>query len=214
VWIEPLFDGIATMFSVIVASGVFVVFAHLSRSLGLRKQGVLVQSWGGMPTTIFLRHRDETIDQYTTRRYHERLEKLVPSNWKAPTEEEEMSAPDDADAKYSAAVKWLISNTYDSIRFPLLFKENVGYGFRRNLLGLKPIGVFLAATCTIATFAAATGLIPPELASPQEFLAWSSVIVCISAVIFWVYLVTPQWIREAADRYAYQLLNTIDQISL
>ena len=41
-------------------------------------------------------------------------------------------------------------NTRDIKRFPLLFVENVTYGFRRNLFGLKRIGLGINAIVVVA----------------------------------------------------------------
>ena len=48
---------------------------------------------------------------------------------------------------------WLRQNTRDTKKFPILFTENVTYGFRRNLLGVKwlalVLNVLVVAICVV-----------------------------------------------------------------
>lgn len=56
---------------------------------------------------------------------------------------------DVADAFYSQCGVWLRENTRDTKKFPILFGENVTYGFRRNLLGVKALALWLNAIVVI-----------------------------------------------------------------
>ena len=49
-----------------------------------------------------------------------------------------------ADKHNESCTDELIRRTRDTKKFPLVFKGLTEYGFRRNLFGLKAIGVFLA----------------------------------------------------------------------
>src|SRR5271165_4313391 len=51
-----------------------------------------------------------------------------------------------ADQVYQSGVRWLLNHTRpaDNKKFDLLFRENVAYGFRRNALGTKPIGILIS----------------------------------------------------------------------
>ena len=50
---------------------------------------------------------------------------------------------------YGSAVDELRRLTRDTERFPLVYKGNTEYGFRRNLLGLKKIGLGVAIAALI-----------------------------------------------------------------
>ena len=54
-----------------------------------------------------------------------------------PTEQAEKDNPKVGDAFYERGGGWLRENTRDTKKFPVLFSENITYGYRRNLLGLK-----------------------------------------------------------------------------
>ena len=55
---------------------------------------------------------------------------------------------------YASAVKWLQERCRGKA-FPLVEKENAEYGFRRNLRGLKPIGI---TACLVALLISALAI--------------------------------------------------------
>ncbi|MEN1374916.1 hypothetical protein AAIH49_33385, partial [Pseudomonas aeruginosa] len=56
-----------------------------------------------------------------------------------PTAEEESANPDKADDIYIGATKRLRELTRTNKQ--LLLKENIAYGFHRNMLAMKPVGI-------------------------------------------------------------------------
>jgi hypothetical protein len=54
---------------------------------------------------------------------------------------------------YEAGARWLREHTRDTARFALLFKENINYGFQRNALGLRWIGLALALAGALSILA-------------------------------------------------------------
>jgi len=102
--------------------------AQLGRDAGKRAEPALWQSWDGPPTTRRLRHRNRDLNPVIRVRQHEKLSELMHAP--LPTLQEEIDDPIRADATYEAAVLFLRENTRAAA---LVFKENVAYGFRRNL---------------------------------------------------------------------------------
>ena len=75
--------------TLLIAFAAIVYFlASIARSKGASLQEKLIGKWGGWPTTIILRHSDNTIDVGTKARYHLRLSSL-PGAPVLPSEEEE-----------------------------------------------------------------------------------------------------------------------------
>jgi len=99
--------------------GLAMLLSQIGRDRGYRKQPALWNRWGGAPTTQLLRYRTFGANPILLKRYHDKLRLLQP-DLNIPSHEDE---------------------TRDRSRFPLLYKENVNYGFRRNLWGLKPFGL-------------------------------------------------------------------------
>ena len=68
-----------------------------------------------------------------------------------PTADDEVNDPDAADRIYASAVSLLLEKTRDKKAFPLVYKELVSYGFRRNLWGLKAGGILFAIIGLVAS---------------------------------------------------------------
>ncbi len=140
-----------------------------------------------------------------------------------PTEEEEVRDPVGADQHYEAAVSFLREATRDTSKFPLVLAENVNYGFRRNLWGLKPYGLAFAVLATAASWGLSllsaglptaepwldTVVMNPEAVTVTR-LAGS--VFNTTAVIVWLFIITPGWVRIAAEAYAQRLLGALDRL--
>ncbi len=208
--IPALYQTIASLFGLLVACGLITLLAHLSRHRGRKIERMLLDKWGGFPSTIFLRHSDQTIDKYTKERYKNVLEKNVP-DWKAPTEQDENSDHTSADIKYKSAGKWLIAQTRDTKIYNLLFKENISYGFRRNCLGIKYFGIILSLVSLILVLCK---LYNSEFSILLEgkSLELSSALFSLLMLVWWIFIVSESWVKDAADSYASQLLAVCDRI--
>ena len=131
VWAPTLYKTAASLVGLAVACGLTVAFAHFARRRGRAVEQRLVEEWGGLPTTLWLRHGDHHLESGTKQRYYEFLEDNIPG-WKSPTRQEEAEDQKHADSRYSSAVRWLLEYTRDTKQFHLVFTENISYGFRRN----------------------------------------------------------------------------------
>jgi len=127
-----------TVLALIVTVGGAFALAALSRSAGKRLEEKLVAEWGGMPTTITLRHRDNHYNRYTKQAYHQKLTQLT--GIELPSAEEEAADSTDADERYEA-VTVKLRNMTRGPDFPHLRRENIAYGFYRNALALKAQGI-------------------------------------------------------------------------
>lgn len=194
--------------SVAVASGFWFLAAQVGRSPGKRLEPGLWATWGGPPTTILLRHRDNP-NRVHLERVHVRVASVA--GFPMPTASDEEASPETADETYEAATRELIAKTRDPARFALLFKENINYGFRRNMLGLRPWGI---AACIVA--AGFTGLTAIAGAGPLEVEPGTAVTLIgldgLSAVAWWRF-VNAEWVKQPAFAYAERLLETTVQLS-
>lgn len=192
----------------LMACGVPAFIAQIGRDRGKKKEAELYQSWGGKPTTRFLRHRDAPNKVVLARR-HRRLQELL-ADIRIPTEQEEKENPVHADEVYEACTLFLRERARDKKGFPLLYQENVSYGFRRNLWGLKPIGIVVTllglaavAVLMIVRYTQAEPLLPVAVISA------ASNILLVAVWLFWV---NPDWVRIPAEGYAEQLLAAIERL--
>lgn len=209
VWIPGLYEWGSGLAGVVTACGALVWFAHLSRGLGRKAQKKLYVEWGGIPTTRWLSHRDDSLNAQTKARYHAFFETQI-DGWVAPTPDDEATGPQSADAAYESAVEWLKEQTGEGERFDLVLKENISYGFRRNLFGLKWIGFGIAVVCAIGNACQLVRSAGDTAATttPEGLVV---LVLCAGAATAWAAL-RGSWVRDAAKAYARALLATCDAI--
>lgn len=115
--------------------------SQVGADFGKKLEKGLWVAWGGPPTTRFLRHGNHEFNDVTRSRIHAKLREFGLS---VPTHDNQKKDPHSADQHFEACIEELIRRTRDAQKFPLVFKGLTEYGFRRNLLGLKPLGLLLA----------------------------------------------------------------------
>jgi hypothetical protein len=194
--------------------GLFLV-TNLGRESGKRLEPKLFGEWGGKPTTQLLRHRDGRIEGVTKERYHAFLSGKIKKPF--PTRDEEAHDPGAADDIYQSGVRWLLNQTRDTKKFGLLFKENITYGFRRNALGLKPIGWPLSICCVlwVLTTHGVFKLSADHFCDKTALMGLpETAIASLTASMFmfaaWTLFFTKSSTRTAAFTYAETLLRTCD----
>ncbi len=213
----PEASALSAVVGILVSCGGLFLMMNVCRELGKRLQPSLYETWGGTPTTQLLRHRDSTIESVTKRRYHAILAAKI--NAKFPDPMEEARDPAAADDVYQSGVRWLLdhSRPEDDKRFELLFNENVAYGFRRNALGVKPVGLAVAFGSIVLALVKEDVLLrssgPPvdltrlfQLPAP----AFVSLIISATMLLVWLFFFTKRTARTAAFTYAEMLLRACD----
>lgn len=142
--------GLSNLIATLGLLVLLFAIADFSRSRGRAIEGKLYAERGGMPSITMFRRNDTTLDAGSKDRYREFLARTL--GIVAPTIQEENADQGAADAFYGQCGNWLRQNTRDTKKFPILFNENVTYGFRRNLLGVKVVAlclnVIIFALCT------------------------------------------------------------------
>jgi hypothetical protein len=188
---------------VLVSCGAPILAVQWGRSGGRKKEPRLFQMWGGAPTTTLLRFATGGTAAAVAQR-HEAIERATGK--KMPKADEEAADPAGADSLYETGVTELRELTRNET-FPLVLKENIAYGFRRNLWGRKPYGIGVA----LLVLAASAGLLVAA-ALGHEVSAWESAAFAAAfaavALVIWITTVTPAWVHEAGDAYATRLLES------
>ena len=194
--------GLALKFSPFLAlAALSFVASQIGADFGRRLEKRLWDKWGGPPTTRFLRHRNREYNQVTRRTVHQSMIRL---GFQLPTEEEEVENPEYADECYAACVADLRRLTRNKRRYGLVHKRLIDYGFRRNMLGLKWIGLGTAVSV-------------PSVCALYMWWKWDPAglyvplfavgIVSAAIAIGWLTLVTESAVALGAERYANSLLE-------
>lgn len=213
--------------SVFVWFGVLRFLAQLAREMGKTKQDELYNEWGGKPTTYFLRHRT-TRNKVELARRHSKLHELT--GQPMPTQAEELADPDLADQTYDTCVQFLLSKTRDHSKFFLLYEENCNYGFRRNLFGMKPLGIttsfigvlFLGAQCIFAIglfnivstwqISNLTQIVMSLQFSNCSPLSLACLLVNLFLLTAWLLWINSDWVKSTGDAYAVRLLESCENL--
>lgn len=215
----PRASALTSAVIIAVSCGGLYLTTNLCRELGKRLEKKLFREWGGKPTTRLLRHRDHTIEAATKRRYHSFLAAKI--NEVFPDKDQEAKNPNPADEIYQSGVRWLLNHTRpdDNKKFDLLFKENIAYGFRRNALGMKPIGLILSIGTLLWTleredvlFISTRNLIDVAAFGRVPEPAAASLIVSAVMIVTWMLFFTRANLRTAAFTYAETLLRACDSL--
>ena len=193
----------------LIALGLPYWLAQAGRDLGKRKEPELYALWGGKPSTVKLRYRDNTINSHTKARYHANGRTLMPTI-SFPTPIEETTDPLAADSIYEALGDILRERTRDTKKYRLVFEELMNYGFRRNLWGWKPLGIALSSTVLVVL----SGLMIWDAHTGRTSAALSVATTLVNAGIlaFWLLWANPAWVKIGADAYADRLLETSDNL--
>ena len=198
-----------TVFVIAVVAGVSLFLSQIARDAGRRVEQDLYRQWGGLPSVAMLRHRDHRIAPTTKQRYYAQLATVLGTPM--PSEADETNDPAAADRVYLSASDWLRARSRGA-GFEALFEENIDYGFRRNLLGLKPwaIGGACVAGGVILLAHWRHWPIPvPTIAAP--YVGPVIAFLVVFAVLM-LLIVRKTWVKSAADNYALRLLETLDRV--
>lgn len=174
------------------------LLAQLGRDAGKRQEPELFRKWNGKPSIRKLRHRDSDLPWVTLERLQSRLAAEVGIS--CPSRVDEETAPAAADEVYAGYVDHLREATRGD---RILLAENIGYGFRRNLWGMRPAGILIAV---LGVLGAGVGV----------GLTWGTETVIIPVVVtvlnvaltsLWLLRVNEHWVKQAADAYADRLVR-------
>jgi hypothetical protein len=192
----------------LTAAGFTYLLAHVTRDFGIRKQAGLFSSWGGKPSMTKLRHRDRSLNPHTRSRYHAKATEML--GRAMPTAAEEDANPAAADSVYEAYSNLLLERTRDTKTYRLLFEELMSYGFRRNLFGMKAIGLCLCLLCTLVeTVFLIRGI---QTAGQIEISTAVFVTLDFFLLLCWWFVIRPDWVRRGAEAYAERLLATSETL--
>ena len=198
--------GIALIFQL---GGSFLL-AQIVGDIGKKKEPKLFEYFGGRPAELLLSHKHAPNKVVLAER-HRRLAKLFPKS-KIPTADAETKDPKGALDIYTACVDKIRGMARaDKVKFPDVHRENIHYGFRRNLWRLKLYGIAITAVAAIAVCAEMAGRLMSH--EPVYFAQPVIVVINLMMLLVWIFVVTRAWVKRAAMLYAERLLETLDVLA-
>lgn len=202
----------------VLTFGIINFVTNQASTQGNILQERLFHKWGGAPTTIILRHADYRLDRHTKARYMENLSRTLGS-FEPVTEHFETENPQEADEIYRTAANYLIERTRDKNIYPLIFNENVAYGFSRNLRAFKFQGISICTVSLIVNLVVLyldlhlTGRPPVAQylhSIPIEY--YGLIVIHLVTLGLWIFLVTEQWVQIRGFLYAKRLYAACESL--
>jgi hypothetical protein len=189
---------------------ILYVMADIARRRGRAIEPELIRRMGGLPSTTMLRYRDTTFDAGAKGRMHKFLGGKI--GGKAPSAADEQKDPEMADKFYARCGNWLRENTRNHKKFNVLFDENITYGFRRNLLGLKLPSLIIDSLIVVGCLIFLWRISPIDWDAdlPQKLAL--VVGVAILHAVFMAAFIGEKSVFEAARTYGRQLLLSCETL--
>jgi hypothetical protein len=199
---KDVFTALSGLVALAASVGMLQLLANLARDRGKSLEKALFEQWDGIPSVRFFRHRDSTIPSPAKMKYHAILSKA--SKIKSPSAKEEEQNPKQADEIYLSWSDFLRGKTRDTKKYNLLFKENIGYGFRRNLFGIR---WFCVVSSLIGIGLTNTTIIIGK--QTTDITIAVSLLLGVYVVVF-LFVVNRAWVKVVADAYAKQLIEAVN----
>ena len=206
-WAPPGARWPTTLWSLLGGVGFTFFLENVARNRGQPTETALFNSWGGKPTTQLLRHSGPA-NSVLRDRWHKQLAKVVGKP--LPTADEERANPAAADELYEAATRLLIGKTRNAKTYPLVYKENVSYGFCRNLYALRSLGKTVSIFGLLLSIGAGVWLLKT---GKGDLLPWGCAVVCGALALWWFFTVTTDWVKVPAVNYAQHLFESCEKLS-
>jgi len=195
--------------SIGVTAALTYLLSNVGRDKGKLQEPNLWKKWGGMPSVQLLGSNNNQIDKLTKSKYINKLINLSPI--------ENITNIEFVNTEYKNEIfrswtKYLITRTRDTKKHPLVYKELISYGFRRNLWGLKCISIVLLILTLLGNYSyqAINHGFNNFLHYPIQFFISELILLIILSV--WIFLITENWIKTPAFAYAERLLESIETL--
>lgn len=172
-----------------------IVLGHYARSRGRSVEESTWASWGGPPTTRWLRPNDTTCSGQQKEKWREAIKKQTGMTVPASVPEGSNDATVDQEiAEATRQLRYVLRNKPNAT---ILQSHNEDYGFARNLYGVRFLWVVLAVLCVAGCgFAFALGM------KPFAAIAIAFTVLVVSSLVA---SELPNYMRRCADRYAESL---------
>lgn len=208
---HPILTGILGL---VCGSGALFALSNIVRGYGKRLEQKLIKNWGGLPTTICLRHRNTFFDSLTKNRYHSDINKKL--GIQLPSKEQEEQSPLNADDAYIGACRLLREKSRSEKN--LLLKENISYGFHRNMLAMKIPGVLICIVVVLYSLISANIISLHRLSfdwmllDKMTLVELSSLLVSSTLLAAWIFYFRSESVKQAGFTYAERLFECLENL--
>lgn len=199
------YPAVAVASGLVVGAGAGYLLTVLVRDLGRRAEPKLWKSWGGPPTSTLLSLRTTVTNDKLRDDWRNAVVELT--GVRLLNRAAEMDSPEEADQLIDSAVRQILY-LGQRAEYPVLARENIQYGFERNLYGFRWVGRGLAAA-SVAALVGVLATSPEALGDVQvsPTAVTSMLILDLCVLAGWLVLPSATRTRSAGERYANALLQ-------
>jgi hypothetical protein len=191
-----------------ISAALAYFISNLVRENGKKKENWLWNKWGGAPTSQLFSINNTTIDSISKKRIYSTMIELIPESASVITRNIENELND----LYKTWTKYLIAKTRDNKIYSLLFKENINYGFRRNLWSMKVVAVLILITVLVANYVIVAMKIGFIKILSYSMSFYISELILFVLLVIWLTLITTTWVQTQAFSYAERLIESISSV--
>lgn len=203
-WYPAVSTAYGAIASLLVGCGVTFLLAQLARQRGRALEMRWSPAVGKAHSATLLLHGDRQLPAASKARYRASLEAR---GLTLATAEEEQLDPHEALQTNISAIEWLLEATRPQAETSLLLDENIAYGFRRNLRGLKPLALLILTATSLAN-AFLTWRAWPT--SPQMEIGAALGLAYAAAIAGWIFGISKPFVVDASLAFARRLLAQCD----
>lgn len=202
VWFPAVWTQLGAIAAFVVTCGILFAMTRIARKVGQNVERKLGKKIGRLHTAELISLADDRLPKAmkaTCRSYIETHGSLG-----LPSIDDETADPKTAQEDRLLAIRWLLEHTRPRSEATLLMNENISYGFARNLLGLKPLGI---AITSLVALGSGFFLYNFEAGATPFVLG---VLLCGAAIVgllLWVFLITEASVVHASQVYAEKILS-------
>lgn len=202
--IPELYTSLSGLVALVVAFGGLQLLSHVARDGGKKLEKGLFNNWGGIPSVTIFRYTDNIIPAPAKAILHRTL--ALKTEIGIPTKDIEENSPNEADEVYRSWSDYLRRHSRDTNKFSLLFNENINYGFRRNILGMK----------SLYGFSGIVALLIFTLSNPSTSVISNidfTIMIFISIYsLCFMFFVNEEWVKVPAEEYAKRLVEVVEHL--
>lgn len=199
-----LFPEIRNLSSTLIITLVAYALSGLIILFSRRKSGKILNECfpNGLPAQQYLMPSNSHLNKCVKERYYNFIKKHL-ADFTLSQNEDEMKEQADS------AVTWLISQTRDTCKFPLIAEENINLGFAYNLLGIKPIGICICSILSFCNGIAIVAYFKLDLSYNLNLIIYC-LISSLLCLIMWIFFINKSLVVSCAKKYAHALLSACD----
>src|SRR5690554_1156424 len=196
--------------TLLISFGVMSFLSIYISNLGNDLQDRYFKSWGGAPSTLLLLPSNKELDRYTKQRYFIWLNRKCggldfPETLDAQVESEELYE------KIRSAGNYMREYTRDRKVYSQVYNDNVAYGFARNIVAIKKMGLVLSSISLVSSGLFLYFFTKIDLHYTINYMGVIALFSSAICLLILAVVLNEKFLKRRGYRYARTLFETCDK---